>query len=286
MLPRHLYLRYLYLRYLYLLSPLLPLLVVRPCTAQQRSVILSDTQLESVDEKPKHSSDTLTGQVASFGALQKGEGKLILGNTRDLALLSVRVVLLKPGRTSENGSPSEVDNLFIIKDGHLKITTGETSRILGPGGVALISDGEHYRLQTADNSACTYYILNFQSRSPKDLDRARKAGPVFFLDWPEMVMKKTDKGESRQIFDRPAAWLGRIDMHATTLNAGEVSHPPHIHRAEEIILMRSGNVQEYIGGKYYKATAGDLIFLPSGVPHAVENKSNERCEYFALQWML
>ncbi|MBS1605722.1 MAG: cupin domain-containing protein [Bacteroidetes bacterium] len=97
-------------------------------------------------------------------------------------------------------------------------------------------------------------------------------------------MRTTDKGESRQIFDRPVAWLKRIDMHATTLNKGQVSHPPHIHRNEEIILMRSGNVEEYVGGAYQKAKAGDIIFLTSGTPHAVENRTNGRCEYFALQW--
>jgi len=106
------------------------------------------------------------------------------------------------------------------------------------------------------------------------------------IDWPEMEMKPTNKGETRQIFDRPVFWLGKINLHATTLNPGEVSHPPHTHRAEEIILMRSGHVQEYIDGHHYPASGGDLIFLPSGSLHAVENKSSERCEYFALQWQL
>ena len=73
-------------------------------------------------------------------------------------------------------------------------------------------------------------------------------------------------------------------MHATTLNPGEVSHLPHIHRSEEIILMRSGNVQRYINGKHYPATGGDIVFLSSGIPHALENKGSTRCEYFALQW--
>jgi len=129
------------------------------------------------------------------------------------------------------------------------------------------------------DTSTTYYIFQFQSKTAENRERAQKAGPPFLIDWKEMVMKKTGKGESRQIFDRPVAWLGKIDMHATTLNAGEVSHPPHIHRAEEIILMRSGNVQMYIDGKYHKASAGDLVYLSSGVPHALENKSNERCEY-------
>ena len=97
-------------------------------------------------------------------------------------------------------------------------------------------------------------------------------------------MKKTDKGESRQIFSQPTPWLTKIDMHATTLNPGEVSHLPHIHRAEEIILMRSGHVQMYINGQHYPAAGGDLVFLASGNPHALENTGKERCEYFALQW--
>ena len=97
-------------------------------------------------------------------------------------------------------------------------------------------------------------------------------------------MKKTDKGESRQIFSQPTSWLTKIDMHATTLNPGEVSHLPHIHRAEEIILMRSGHVQMYINGQHYPAAGGDLVFLASGNPHALENNGTERCEYFALQW--
>ncbi len=130
----------------------------------------------------------------------------------------------------------------------------------------------------------TYYVFRFQSRSPEDINRAHQAGGPFLMDWPDMPMKPTDKGESRQIFSRPVAWLGKIDMHATTLNPGEVSHPPHVHRSEEIILMRSGHVQMHIGNHYYPASGGDLIFLSSGIPHALENRSKERCEYFALQW--
>jgi mannose-6-phosphate isomerase-like protein (cupin superfamily) len=50
--------------------------------------------------------------------------------------------------------------------------------------------------------------------------------------------------------------------------------------------MRTGHVQEYIDGKHYPAGDGDLIFLPSGSSHALENHSTQRAEYFALQWQL
>jgi (S)-ureidoglycine aminohydrolase len=106
------------------------------------------------------------------------------------------------------------------------------------------------------------------------------------MDWKDLAVKKTEKGESRQIFTRPTAWLGKMDMHATTLNAGEISHPPHVHRQEEIILLRKGDVQMQIGEGFYKASAGDLVFLSSGIPHALRNTGDGPCEYFALQWLL
>jgi len=176
---------------------------------------------------------------------------------------------------------TEADELIIVREGKLDVSAGESGKLLGPGGVAFFLAGDKYSLENGDHVPVTYYLLRF--RSKKNKSEGASAAP-FLMDWTEMAVKKTGKGESRQIFSLSGRWLNNIDIHATTLNPGEVSHPPHIHRSEEIILMRSGSVQEYIGGKYHPATAGDVIFLPSEVPHALENKGAGRCEYFALQW--
>lgn len=232
--------------------------------------------------------DTLTGQVAVWGqrpaVTSHGVTKrsLLHGATRDLSQLDVRSMTLDTGVIIA-AYEADVDELIIVREGKLDISFGESGKLLGPGGVALFPAGEKYSLENGDRTPVTYYLFRFRSKGTRDQHRA---GPPFLIDWTEMIMKSTDKGESRRIFSQPVAWLGSIDMHATTLNTGEVSHPPHVHRAEEIILIRSGTVQEYIGGKYYPATAGDVIFLPSEVPHALENKGAGRCEYFALQWQL
>ena len=218
-------------------------------------------------------ADTLVAQVATQ----------IKGSTRDLSLLNARVLKLNAGQSAPAETP-DADELIIIKDGNLSVSSGDTKKVLGPGGTALIASGDEIRLNNTSTIACNYYVFFFKSRSSPDRKRAIQAGPPIFLDWTEMQMKTTEKGESRQIFNRPVAWLSKIDMHATTLNEGQISHPPHIHRNEEIILIRSGNVQMYIGGKYYPAKAGDIVFLTSGTPHNLENKTQGRCEYFALQW--
>jgi (S)-ureidoglycine aminohydrolase len=224
-------------------------------------------------------SDTLTAQVASYPG---PASQVLRGSTHDLSLLDIRTLSIKSA-IMLSGKPDTADQLLIIKEGDVTLSSLDSVTGLGPGSVALIPAGTSYSLEA---ERCTFYRFRFQSR--------RRAGTPppssatgrypFMLTWSKMPVQHTAKGETRQIFSQPTSWLSKIDLHATTLNPGEVSHPPHIHRTEEIILMRTGHVQEYINGKHYPATGGDLIFLPSGNPHALENTGSERAEYFALQW--
>ena len=217
-------------------------------------------------------TDTLVAQV----------GTQLSGSTRDLANLDIHLLSLKAHQSSP-GYMSEADLLIIVKEGRLKITSAGKTKVLGPGGVGLFSTGNQITLANPGSATANYYLFTFVSRRTEFPDNPKQTAP-FLLDWTEMPMKTTDKGESRQIFNQPTHYFQKIDMHATTLNEGQVSHPPHMHRNEEIILIRSGDVQMYIGGQYHKAKAGDIVFLTSGTPHALENKTKGRCEYFALQW--
>ena len=220
-------------------------------------------------------SDTLTAQVAPYPG---PAGQVIKGATHDLSLLDVRTLTINSA-IMLSGKPDTADQLLIIKEGDLNLTIDDSTTTLGPGSVALVPASISYSLEAKQ---VTFYRFRFRSRHLPVLRQPANAPSSF--PGPNMPVQQTAKGETRQIFSLPTPWLSRIDLHATTLNPGEVSHPPHTHRAEEIILMRTGHVQEYINGKHYPATDGDLIFLPSGSLHAVENHGNTRCQYFALQW--
>jgi (S)-ureidoglycine aminohydrolase len=221
-------------------------------------------------------SDTLTAQVAPYPGQN---GQVLKGSTHDLSLLDIRTLTLKSAILL-SGKPDTLDDLLIVKEGEISLTITDSTTSLGPGSVALIPAGISYNLEA---KLSTYYKFRFRSRHSAGDPVGTNKTP-FILDWTKMPVQHTPKGETRQIFSLPTPWLTKIDLHATTLNPGEVSHLPHTHRAEEIILLRTGHVQEYIDGKHYPATNGDLIFLPSGSSHAVENHSTQRCEYFALQW--
>ena len=224
-------------------------------------------------------SDTLVAQVDAYPGTS---GLVLKGKTHDLSLLDIRTLTIDAAIVLA-GKPDSADELLIVKEGDLNITINDSTTALDPGGVAFIPAGRSYSLEATRS---TYYRMRFQSRHATSSTSSSSTAPIpFILRWADMPVQHTTKGETRQILSLHTPWLSKIDLHATTLNAGEVSHPPHTHRAEEIILMRTGHIQEYIDNKHYPASDGDLLFLPSGSSHAVENHSPNRCEYFALQWL-
>ena len=234
--------------------------------------------------------DTLTAGVSHWETAKVrptpyGQSRLILkGATRDLSSLTILMHTLYAERSFSMAPGDGADHLLIVRDGSVTIDADTLHKALGPGGIGLFAAGDLPRIHNAGKANAVFYLFSFRSRSPADPQRAKQAGPALVTDWPEIPMKTTDKGESRPIFSRPVTWLSKIDMHATTLNPGEISHPQHVHRNEEIILMRTGHVRMHIASGYQPATDGDLVFLASGVPHNLENGDTGRAEYFALQW--
>ena len=107
-----------------------------------------------------------------------------------------------------------------------------------------------------------------------DRESATQNGGSFILNWNDLPMAKTEKGGRREFFNRPTSQLLKFEMHTTALNPGLDSHAQHTHKEEEIILILRGNVTMHIGENFHKAAPGDVVFLPSGIPHALKNTGN------------
>lgn len=236
-------------------------------------------------------TDSIVGGVYSWkNAVAKnidnGQVKRIIhGSSKDLSNLEVHTLTLQPGKSATgNEIKTDLEKLIIIKDGQLTITIKDTTRELGPAGYAVIMSGDKHGFKNSSGKPVTYYSLIYTARAPVNLLRGNQAGGSFYKDWKDLVVKQTDKGESRPIYDRPTSMFSRFDMHATALNPGIASHDPHTHRAEEIILMIKGEVQVQLAQNFLKATAGDVIFYPAYSLHAVKNTGNIQCGYFAIQW--
>ena len=207
------------------------------------------------------------------------------GSTTSLANFEVHASTLATGKAPHPPHVhADIDELMIVKNGHVKVTVNGVSKILGPGSVAFAMAGDEHGIENAGDSAATYYVFKYKGKLPVNLERGKKNGGSFVINWDDLAVEKTIKGHRRALFNKQISQLEKLEMHTTALNAGLDSHAQHTHKEEEIILMLKGNVQMHIGNEFFNAAPGDVVFLPSLVPHNLLNTGKEQCEYFAFQW--
>jgi (S)-ureidoglycine aminohydrolase len=213
------------------------------------------------------------------------EDKTILeGATRDFANISVHAITLFANQPLQPEQQLDEEALIIVKAGALTLQLSNRNKILGPGSVVVIMPGDSYRLENKTTEPLTYYIMRYTSNEVPDLDLYRLVGGSFWADWEEVPFTKHSKGGIRRMFDYGTVMTKRFEMHATTLNPGMQSHPPHTHRAAEILIMVDNSAQESINGALQTAATGDVIFLESDVPHNIQNVGQQPCTYFAFQF--
>ncbi|WP_207514069.1 cupin domain-containing protein [Longitalea luteola] len=211
--------------------------------------------------------------------------KVANGPTATLSNLNIRVIELDPGKTHHSSlAYVDAEELIIVKEGNLKVTVKGNSTIIGPGGVALIMPGDDHSFENTGKALAVYYVLRFNTHTPKYIERGNQAGGSFVGDWENWSVQENEKGERRGVFDRFTALFMKMEMHVTSLNAGLVSHSPHKHPQEEIILVRKGDALVLLGDTTRAAGAGDLIFFASGTLHSIKNAGAGPLEYFALQF--
>jgi (S)-ureidoglycine aminohydrolase len=235
------------------------------------ALLLSFTATAQTDSLSSGVYSVLTGKTA--------------GSTTDLAQFKAHASTLAPGKTNHPPRAlNDVEELILVKDGLLKVIINDSSKVLGPGSIVLIMAGDVQSFQNTSDKPATYYVLAFKSPSPVNVQRGKQAGGSIMIDWNDLKPKKTEKGESRPIFDRPTAMFTRFEIHATTLNGGLESHPPHTHRAEEAMLVMQGTTAGSISGKDYPAGVGEILLLRPDILHNIKNTGTGQCWYYAMKW--
>lgn len=244
------------------------------------AVNLLSAQTENLPSQPYYIKTLPVINDSSRGRIQ-----IMDGHTPYLSNLEVHITILEPGKSAHPPHKhAATEELIIVKEGELQVTIAGKTKILGPGGVAMSMPGDLHETVNVSNKKTSYYLLKYTTTNADSAVAAGKKVESLLVDWKEVAVQKTDKGFRRQHFNQPTILFEKFDMHATTLSQGQVSHAPHTHRQEEIILITKGNIEMQIGNNFHKASPGDLIFLNSQIPHALKNISNGECEYFAFQW--
>ena len=74
-----------------------------------------------------------------------------------------------------------------------------------------------------------------------------------------------------------------LETHETVLGPGVVTHPPHRHVNEEIILVMEGTVEVFVEGKTEMVEAGSVIFYASNQLHNLRNAGKVHARYYVIE---
>lgn len=104
------------------------------------------------------------------------------------------------------------------------------------------------------------------------------------VPWDSLKAEPTKVGEVRHVFQAPTATLDELESHITTLNPGQVPHAPHKHADEEVLCLKEGTLEAYIGDQTTRVGPGSVLFFASNQLHGVKNVGTSPATYFIVKW--
>lgn len=102
------------------------------------------------------------------------------------------------------------------------------------------------------------------------------------FDWNTFTDKPTKVGSVRSVVSSPTATLENLEIHITTLNPGQMPHPPHRHPNEELVLIDQGTVEAFNNGVWKRVGPGSIIFNGSNEVHGLRNVGTTPAQYHVI----
>lgn len=222
--------------------------------------------------------------VQPLGKMDKISSLVMLeGKTHDFEWFQVTSNLILSTEKIKQQVPKNEEHALILKSGLFSIQIGDSVFIATGGSFALMVPGQKYSISCKDPGV--YYVMKYRSKTPVDPERLKSNNKSFVKNYDDIVYKPNNRGGGRKDFiNQPTVMQKRFEMHITTLKEGLASHDPHTHRAEEIILMISGETEMILGDKTYKGKDGDFYYAGTNVLHGIKNIGTSPCLYYAIQF--
>jgi XRE family transcriptional regulator, regulator of sulfur utilization len=106
------------------------------------------------------------------------------------------------------------------------------------------------------------------------------------VSWDEIQARPSGTGvtKAKQVFKDPTATLDELEMHVSTLPAGQSPHAAHKHPDEEIIVIKEGTVEALVNGEKKRVGPGSVIFQAANQMHTLQNVGTTPAVYHVIRW--
>jgi mannose-6-phosphate isomerase-like protein (cupin superfamily) len=102
------------------------------------------------------------------------------------------------------------------------------------------------------------------------------------IDWNLVTAKTNATGSSRKFLDGSTATLDMLECHASTLNPGALNHEILQRPDDEVIIVKEGTIEAYVGDKWVRVGPGSVIFNARNAPQAMRNVGQGPATYHVV----
>ena len=102
------------------------------------------------------------------------------------------------------------------------------------------------------------------------------------IEWNSLEVKTNATGSSRKIFEGPTANLDALECHASTLNPGATNHVILTRPNDEVIIVKEGTIEAFVGDKWVRVGPGSVIFNAANVPQSMRNPGDVPAVYHVI----
>jgi len=248
------------------------------------SVLSVIINLGIISANKNFSSQTFIWDQYTPNKTENGETREFLTNcsTNYLEHFQIKAITINPEKSfSRKNFSSKAEQLLIIKEGRMTLTLNKKNFSIGPGSIILSGCNDNIEIFNSDTNPLTFFLFQWKTKNGKTPVSNFSAKVI---DWQNVQFKPTEKGGVRTFLKIPTDLLTEFEMHVTTLDEGIKSHDPHTHPDDEIILVKTGMVEEVVNGTAYQMGGGSFILLNGNEPHGIRNIGDKPCEYFAFRF--
>jgi mannose-6-phosphate isomerase-like protein (cupin superfamily) len=104
------------------------------------------------------------------------------------------------------------------------------------------------------------------------------------IEWNSLEVKTNATGSSRKFFEGPTANLEVLECHASTLNPGATNHVILKRPNDEVILVKEGTIEAFVGDKWVRVGPGSVIFNAANVPQSMRNVGDMPATYHVIMF--
>jgi quercetin dioxygenase-like cupin family protein len=218
--------------------------------------------------------DSLVPNVTS-----KGQVRHVFDNpTVAMDKLEVHITTLNPGMESHPVHRHPWEEILLVKDGDFEVSVNGRKQHAGPGAMVFLAANDPHNARNVGNKPATYYVINFvtdlsHAASAKSAAEQSVPGKLAssVLDCNHMPSTPTPTGSRIVCVNSPTLTFLALESHITTLNVGQQTAADIVDANDELVVIRSGQVEITVNGIASRMNEGSLVYWAPNVKRTLRN---------------